>query len=336
MTPWTGRAAFLADRIRAFVDGGSDSFEQLALDIHAWQADSDPVIRNLRGDTPVRTIFDIPAVPVSLYKDLPIGTVGRDEPHLAFRTSGTTGGGRGTHRIRSSALYDRASVRFAIDFLGDPPADVVALLEDPRITPDSSLSHMVALFPRGFGGGSASWHVRQGVLDAPAAIAAIRGASRPVFFATTAFALAEFLESSPPPLPAGSIAMVTGGFKGRVHRLDGSALLAELESILRPAQTIGEYGMTELSSQLWSRRDGPFVPPRWLRPYTVDPATGAPADRGQLRFVDLCNLDASVAIETMDEGTMNLDGSVTLHGRLPGAPARGCSLTVEEAWEKRR
>ena len=39
-----------------------------------------------------------------------------------------------------------------------------------------------------------------------------------------------------------------------------------------------------------------------------------------------------VGIETLDRGIVHEDGSVSLQGRLEGAPARGCSLTVEEAW----
>ena len=96
--------------------------------------------------------------------------------------------------------------------------------------------------------------------------------------------------------------------------------------------------MTELSSQLWGTPETSYHPPPWLRAVAVDPVTGTPrppGEPGQLRFVDLANLDGSVAVETLDEGIVHPDRSVTLRGRLAGAPVRGCSLTVEEAWAKR-
>jgi hypothetical protein len=336
MTPWTGQAARLADRIAAFVDGSlagraTEPFEQLALAVHRWQAAHDPVVAALI-DRPIASWRDIPAVPVSLFKDLPVGTVGRAEPAAVFRTSGTTGGGRGEHRVRSTALYDRGALGWARACVPAMPDDVVALLDDPARTPDSSLAHMVALF-----GVRRSWHVCDGNLDADGASAAVR-VDRPVFVATTAFALAEWLDHDVPALPAGSVLMVTGGFKGRAHRLDGPALYAETTRRLRPTRIATEYGMTELSSQLWGTPTAAFRPPPWLRPYAVDPATGTPlppGERGQLRFVDLCNLDGTLAIETMDQGTVGDDGAVELDGRLPGSPLRGCSLTVEEAWLKR-
>jgi hypothetical protein len=214
----------------------------------------------------------------------------------------------------------------------DAPTRVIALLGDPTTAPDSSLSHMVALF------GDATWHVADGELDREGLDAAVLGADGPVYLASTAFALAEWLDGSPPPLAPGSVLMVTGGFKGRVHRLEGDALYASARTRLRPARLVTEYGMTELSSQLWGTPGAPYRPPPWLRAVAVEPRAGTPLPAGrtgQLRFYDLCNLDGTVGIETLDEGWVAPDGAVTLRGRLAGAPERGCSLTVEEAWERR-
>jgi hypothetical protein len=335
--PWTGEADALADRIEAFVQswGATEAFGDLALAIHRWQRAGDPVVAALTEREP-STWLEIPAVPVALFKDLPVGTVRQDEPAVVFRTSGTTGGGRGEHRMRSTALYDLGALAWARRCVPEMPTEVVALLDDPARTPDSSLSHMVALFAGD--GGRATWHVRDGVLDRQDVEARLRSAARPVFLATTAFALAEWLDDEVPALPTGSVLMVTGGFKGRVHRLDGAALYAESIRRLAPGRVVTEYGMTELSSQLWGTPETPYQPPPWLRVVASDPISGAPlpaGQRGQLRFYDLCNLDGSVGVETMDEGIVGEDGSVDLFGRLPGAPARGCSLTVEEAWEKR-
>lgn len=332
--PWTGAAAGLASRILRFIDSSlagapSEPFEALALDIHRWQASQDPVLAAL-ASAPIRRWTDIPAVPVALFKDLPVGTVAPRDPPFVFRTSGTTGGGRGEHRLRSTALYDAGSLAWARRVLPVLPRRVVALLEDPARTPDSSLSHMMALFAA-----DATWHVRDGVLDVPGLRASIPGA--PAFLATTAFAAAEALDADLPPLPPGSLVMVTGGFKGRSVRLDDASLYAAIRQRWRPDHLVTEYGMTELSSQLWGVPGEPFAPPPYLRAVAVTP-DGAPLPPefpGQLRFYDLCNLDGTLGIETMDEGIVHADGRVSLMGRLQDAPARGCSLTVEEAWARR-
>ncbi|MCB9664290.1 MAG: hypothetical protein H6732_09265 [Alphaproteobacteria bacterium] len=337
MTP-PGREA-LAARIRAFVDGSlrgapPESFDELAVAIARWQAAHSPVLAALAP--PPDTVDAIPPVPVELFKRLPVGTVTAEPAPVCFRTSGTTGSGRGTQRLWSADLYDHGALAWARRCVPDLPAQVVALLEDPVTAPDSSLSHMVALFPRP--PGDASWHVVDGVADLPSLVARLRAAEGPVFLATTAFALAEALTVSLPRLPDGSLVMITGGFKGRATVLDDSTLVAETRRVLHPKRVVTEYGMTELSSQLWGHPGDAFRAPPWLRATAVDPATGAPVPRGepgQLRFLDLCTLDAAVHVETLDLGLVHGDGAVTLLGRLPGAEARGCSLTVEEAWARR-
>ncbi len=71
---------------------------------------------------------------------------------------------------------------------------------------------------------------------------------------------------------------------------------------------IGEYGMTELSSQLYEgtlprgRPRGPpgvFLEPATLRVFPVDPVTLEPVPDGEVglaKIVDVCNVDSAVAI----------------------------------------
>jgi hypothetical protein len=333
---WIGHAAALSDRIATFIDaalgtGPTEDFEALALDIHRWQAKRDPVVRSL-VDQPVTRWEHIPAVPVALFKDLPVGTVNPGDEGRVFLTSGTTGSGRGVHRLRSTALYDRGALGWMRACIPGPPSEVIALMTAPTTAPESSLAHMVALFASP---SRASWHIRDGDLRVAKLNDAVRRTSKPVFLAATAFAMAEWLSEEVEQLPMGSVVMITGGFKGRVRKLDDTELYTEITRLLMPTRLVTEYGMTELSSQLWGTPSTPYRPPPWLKVLAVDPQTGErlPARMsGQLRFYDLCNLDGTLAIETLDRGIVHDDGTVSLQGRLEGAPARGCSLTVEEAW----
>lgn len=334
--PWSGDAAKLADRVEAFIYESLQGeppvpFGDLALDIHNWQRRHDPVLEALT-DRAVERWQDIPAIPVDLFRRLRVGTVDPADAAVAFRTSGTTGASRGVHYMRSTDLYDRAATAWFRQCVPDAPTDVTALLEDPAQAADSSLSHMVALF------GEGTYHLESGRLSRTSLDIRVRTTMNPLFVAATGFALADWLSQEVPVLPPDSVLMVTGGFKGRRLTVGEAELYQQAEARLRPARIVTEYGMTELSSQLWGTPDTPYLPPPWLRVVAVSPATGrpmGPEQVGQLRFYDLCNLDGTLAIETMDEGVVHSDGSVTLYGRLEGAPLRGCSLSVEEHWAER-
>ncbi|MCB9668160.1 MAG: hypothetical protein H6736_11860 [Alphaproteobacteria bacterium] len=309
----------LARRILEALDAPGVDWTELALDVHRWQHAHDPVVRAL-SPAPATTLDAIPAVPVGLFRDLDVGTVDPAGPHVAFHTSGTTTGRPGVHRMRDTVLYDAGCMRHARPWL-PRTSRTVALLAD---SPVSSLAHMV----RGFAPvtGPVTWLVDTDGLH----LEGLERVGEPTFLCTTAFALDAWLATDPPALPDGSAILVTGGFKGRRTHLDAGSVVDA--AVLR-APVVQEYGMTELSSQLWSRPGEPFEPPHWLRVTAVDPASGVPlgpGEVGQLRFLDLCNLDGTLAIETLDQGVVHPDGRVTLHGRLPDAPARGCSLAVED------
>lgn len=313
-----GRAALVA-RVSAYVRGRRDEpFEALAWALHRHQLARSPTLAAFAAGAPTEGPWTaIPALPVDLFRDPGLGVPGA----VVFRTSGTTGG-RGEHPLVDTALYDLASPAWAAACVPGLPRRAVALVEDLA---DSSLAHMARLL-----GSPATFHVEGGRVRAAGLT---RLPDEPLFVPATAFALAEWLESGPAPLPAGSVLMVTGGYKGRVRTIDAAELVHVARAALRPARVVVEYGMTELSSQLWGTPGTPFLPPPWLRAVAVDPdgAPLPPGRVGQLRFVDLCNVDGAVAIETMDEGSVGLDGGVTLRGRLAGAPLRGCSLAIGDA-----
>lgn len=312
----TERAALVA-RVAAFVRGETgEDFAAVALAVHRHQrALHSAIDRFAAALPPPRDWRDLPALPVDVLKDPGVG-----EGRVVFRTSGTTAGHRGEHRLVDTALYDLGAVRWARACVPGLPRRTVSLVEDLA---DSSLAHMVRRL-----GDPVSWHVTGGRVDA-ASLRALP--ATPVFVPSTAFALADWLESRPDPLPPGSVVMVTGGYKGRLRSIAAEDLLRTCRAVLRPARLVLEYGMTELSSQLWGLPGTPFLPPPWMRVQAVD-ADGAPLPpgaEGQLRFVDLCNVDVAVAIETMDLGVVDGAGCVSLRGRLPGAPPRGCSLAAE-------
>jgi hypothetical protein len=304
------------------------------IQLYRFQVAHNAQLRALADPETIRGVVDIPCVPVALFKtlrwsSLPVGT-----PTRVFSTSGTTGQRRGEHHLYDTDVYHLAVDVQARFRLGGLPSRTVSLC--PRGGGDSSLGDMVDHLSAEVS------HAWDGDAVSRSAWPAL--AAGPTWLAATAFALdLLFAGAGAADLDEGSLVMVTGGFKGRVVRLDAPGLYRAVPGRLGRPRVVAEYGMTELSSQLWSEVvpagevPGAFVAPPWLYAYAADPGSGAPLPDGQpglLRFLDLANVDGVLGIETLDLGVVRphpLGDRVELLGRLEGSEARGCSLRAEDA-----
>jgi hypothetical protein len=160
--------------------------------------------------------------------------------------------------------------------------------------------------------------------------------TEPVTLFGTALAFLNLLEeTSDLPLPPGSILMETGGFKGMDREIGKADLYAQLSKCFRiEAHCIwNEYGMTELSSQFYSRGIGqPHFAPPWLRFLIINPKTNreaSPGAIGLLRVFDLANLWSVLAVQTQDLAVAKGDEGFLLLGRDPTALPRGCSRAMD-------
>lgn len=322
----------MKEEIRSLIVAGGPpdeaGFEAAALALYRWQLAHNPDYAAFSdGAAPARWT-EIPAVPVGLFRELALTCFPPEQARHVFRTSGTTAEQSGLHRLLDTDVYDLGARQHAEATVGPLPRGGVSLVSPAA---HSSLGHMARSFAPEL---SWRWDPDRG-LDAPGALADLRAATAPVFLPATAFAMADLLDALGEEilsLPAGSLVMVTGGFKGRRQELSEAELAGRVERAFPGTRQVSEYGMTELSSQLWGPlRDRLYAPPRWLRALAVDPETGEPAAEGLLRFVDLANHQTVLAIETQDLGQVLADGRVRLLGRLPAAPPRGCSLDAERA-----
>lgn len=308
---------------RAIREGAVD--DALFVEAFLHQRAHNPLLARMLPGQPTGA-YDVPAVPVACFRDLDLGPSPPLPSDVVFRTSGTTGSGRGVHRSRDTVLYDLAAVTHFRRRVPRAPRRVVSLCPTDA---DSSLGHMLARFG-----------TVEPCFDGEVAGDTWAHLDRPCLLAATAFALDALLATpGKATLDARSVVMVTGGFKGRHTRLDAASLYQAIPARLGRPRVVGEYGMTELSSQCWTEPvaagevPGAFVAPPWMRVYAVNPVSGERvAGPGALRFVDLANLGSVLAIETQDLGLVDPrpDGDrVTLLGRLEGAELRGCSLRAE-------
>jgi len=275
----------------------------------------------------------IPAVPTGAFRHAKLRTFPEAETCATFRTSGTTGEGYGSHYFRSLRLYE-ASILRAWQSLALPPLPQVLLTQRPGDAPHSSLCHMMGTLGAF---GPQAWCIDAGgTLDTTALRRA--AASGPVLVLGTALAflhLFEQLGRERIPLPPGSLAMETGGYKGTGRTLAKAELYVQFEKALdlKPDAILNEYSMTELSSQWYTRGLGrPHHGPAWARALVIDPETGLEAPDGGcgiLRLIDLANLGSVLAIQTEDMAVRRGEG-FELIGRDPAAIPRGCSRSADE------
>ena len=359
-------AAALDARVLAFIRRGATAapddavFDRLALDLFSHQVThSEALARFARGrglsTASLGTWRDIPAVPAVVFKHSRVSTFAPDEAVARYRTSGTTAAARGVHELDTIDLYKEGALRaFEAALLPDGARlRALVLAPSPEDAPESSLSAMLGFVCRSLAApGSASFG-RDGALDMPRLVAALRDAEdrgEPVQLLGTSFAFVHLCDhlaerSALVRLPAGSRVMETGGYKGRSREVPRAELVAMIGErlLVPPTHVVNEYGMTELSSQLYSdslirlargEAEGPvrwWAPP-WIRARALDPRSlddVPPGEVGVLALVDLANRGSAVAIRTADLGVAHEDGRVEVLGRAQGLEARGCSLSFD-------
>jgi hypothetical protein len=346
-------------------DGGTpesqERFDSLALSTLRSQAERVAPYRSLlraRGCAVERLSrwWEAPAVPAAAFKTTKLCAA---PARVVFRSSGTTRGAerRSTHSHPFPDLY-RLIVdgSFPAACLDTPPGagskpDMLSLVPPRAVRNDSSLSFMVDHVLQSFGGPRSAWAMGRRGLDECRALrwlerAAAGGA--PVLLLATALALDDLLRALERArerlvLPAGSLLFETGGFKGRRREVSRVELVARVGDRLGlPAgRVVREYGMTELTSQAYTRAlhggdpEVFFLPP-WARAHVVDPVTLEelhPGKVGMLRIFDLGNVGSAAFVLTEDLARAEPGGGFRLAGRAAGADLRGCSLVAEELAE---
>ena len=335
-----------------------EEFDRLAREVFAHQLRFIPAYRQLcelagvGAPADVSSWREIPPVPAGAFKVGRWATFPPEAEVAAFRTSGTTQAGSGVHRLDTLGLANAAILTSARRYVVPDRERIRGLFlsPSPRAARESSLVHMFAVYAEAFGEPGSAFVLGDRSGAAATLAAALDGAvaaGEPVLVAGAALAYVGVLESTKGSweLPEGSRGLVTGGFKGAARRADPESLAESIEDRfgIPAARQVQEYGMTELSSQLYDgglRRalgytdepptEGFRVPP-WMRVRVVEPFSGhdvEPGATGALVHVDLANRGSALVVQTSDLGEA-VEGGVRLAGREPGAEARGCSLAAE-------
>jgi len=131
------------------------------------------------------------------------------------------------------------------------------------------------------------------------------------------------------------VVLETGGMKGRGPELVREALHERLCRGLKTGRIHTEYGMTEMSSSIYSGGSPLLIPPPWVRLRVQelhDPLGSVPPGRtGTLDIIDFANIHSCSFLKTDDLGWMTADGSFQVVGRRDESEWRGCNLLYQPA-----
>ena len=325
----------ITDRIFKITD--HVAFSKYALEVFRLQYAGNKIygefVKSLRIDpASIKSVPQIPFLPVEFFKNHRVVT--GNLPHVkVFESSGTTGSETGKHFVVDTGLYEKSFLNAFRLFYGDPAGWMIAaLLPSYTARKNSSLVYMMEnLIKRSSYPGSGFYRDDAGSMIPAIEKARLQG--RKVLLIGVSFALLDLAEKYSPDFHD-IIVMETGGMKGRRNEITRMELHSVLKKAFNAEDIHSEYGMTELLSQAYSKGEGIFHCPPWMKILIRDPQDpltiiNKPEITGGINVIDLANIHSCSFISTGDLGKQHHDSSFEVLGRIDNSDIRGCNLLIE-------
>jgi hypothetical protein len=312
-----------------------DDFNALAIDIYNFQRKEVPIYRSYvealhhRFQEPLH-YSDIPFLPISFFKNSKV-LVQEITADRKFLSSGTSQVQRSAHWIPNTDWYAKIALEgFEREYGPLKDYTILALLPNYMEQGDSSLVFMVKQWMKkspsclnGFF--LQDYEQLYGILRLLQ-----RKRQKTVLIGVT-YALLDFLERYSVKFPE-LIVMETGGMKGRRKEMIRKEVHDQLKKGFGVESIHSEYGMTELLSQAYSKKDGIFSLPPWMRILISDlndPLSKVPDEQtGGINIIDLANFYSCAFISTQDLGKAYPGGGFEVLGRFDHSDIRGCNLMI--------
>lgn len=316
-----------------FTITSNEAFNDKALEVFKFQFENNRVYRSfcdLINKTPsdVSTYKDIPFLPIQFFKTHEVLS-SKASYNTTFTSSGTTGAATSKHHVTDLTVYEKSFNLGFQQFYGDIKDYVVlALLPSYLERKGSSLIHMVNALIKQSNNTESGFYLNN-LSELKDTLVTLDKQGQKVLLIGVSFALLDLVESYKFKLNH-TVVMETGGMKGRRKEL----IREELHDILKNGFGVNtihsEYGMTELLSQGYSKGNGLFNCPNWMRILTrdtEDPLTIQKNGKtGGLNVIDLANINSCAFIATQDLGRVYEDNSFEVIGRFDHSDIRGCNL----------
>ena len=311
----------------------NQNFEQHALDLFHFQYRNNKIyhdyIKHLGiNHKKIHSVSNIPFLPIQFFKSQIVKCGDYTAEHV-FKSSGTTGN-TSKHYIQDLDFYTKISTWIFQSFFGPlKNSAIIGLLPSYLERSNSSLVYMVDHFIKTSENPYSGFYLSD-VNDLMMRLDELRTTNNSIYLFGVTFALLEVAKNHI--FKNNRINIIeTGGMKGRGKELIRDDLHDILKNAFKKGNIFSEYGMTELLSQAYLKRDGYFYAPPWMRIYIrdiYDPfAMVENGKTGIIKIIDLANIHSCSFIETEDLGLSKGDGFKVL-GRLDNSDMRGCNLLL--------
>ena len=312
-----------------------DNFKKIALTVFKHQFKNNKVYRSFCDliyvhPSDVTKIEEIPFLPIQFFKSRKVLS-SKNEIQEIFTSSGTTGSITSKHFVTDINLYKESYLEGFKHFYGNIEDYVVlALLPNYLERKGSSLVFMVDDLIKKSKNSESGFYLNNIDELAQKLIKLDKNGQKTVLMGVS-FALLDLVEKYNFTLK-NTIIMETGGMKGRRKELVREELHQLLQDGFKVHEIHSEYGMTELLSQGYSKGNGVFETPPWMKILardTEDALTILPIGKaGGINVIDLANYNSCSFIATQDLGKVHRNGTFEIIGRFDTSDIRGCNLMV--------
>jgi len=280
--------------------------------------------------TEVDSINKIPFMPIEFFKNFDI--IGEKEKYqIIFKSSGTTGMQRSQHLVKDLPLYEKSfTLAFKLFYQNIEDYIVLALLPSYIENGESSLVYMANHLINESKNDESGFYLND-YKSLIKKLNKLQSTNKKVLLLGVTYALLDVIETEQFNFPE-LLVMETGGMKGRRKEMIREDLHERLCTGFGVSHIHSEYGMTELLSQAYSKGEGVFSCPPWMKILirdVNDPLSYMQAGKsGAINVIDLANIDSVSFLATQDLGKIADNGDFTILGRFDNSDIRGCNLLV--------
>ena len=290
---------------------------------------------NLNGvnESQLVTVATIPYLPISFFKTYAVVSTTFNAQQI-FESSGTTGTINSKHYVKDIAVYQQSFNTAFKQFYGNATDYcVIGLLPSYLERNNSSLVFMVNELIEQSKHPSSGFYLNE-FKKLKYLLLGLELSKQKTLLLGVTFALLDFAEQFPMPLYNTTI-METGGMKGRREEMTRAQVHEVLCKAFQKETIHSEYGMTELLSQAYSKGNGLFNCPPWMKvlireeddPFAIHKANSK-ITTGAINVIDLANIWSCSFIATEDAGKIFADESFEVQGRVDNSDVRGCNLLI--------
>jgi len=309
-------------------------FNKICFKIFDFQKINNPVYSKyckiILGNKQPKSIYEIPFLPISFFKTNEV-IIKNTNVEKKFYSSGTSGN-RSKHLISKLKLYEKSFNKSFEIFYGDiKKYCLISMLPNYRERKDSSLIYMIDNLIN-YTNYPLSGAYKDNYKSVSDTLDILEKKKKETILIGVNNVLIDLAKNYPKTLK-NTIIIETGGNKIE----DTKIIKEELHEILKKSFNLenihSEYGMTELLSQSYSKKNGIFQTPPWKKIIirdTEDPFTIVNNNKsGGVNIIDLANIYSCSFISTQDIGKKYDDDSFSVLGRFDNSELRGCNLLMQ-------